>query len=312
MNNIIRFWNQNRKGIIAGIAAIVLLIVVIQVLNQIAKQQKEQNNNEIELTEEDLPTKSIIGGDSVSVETTKGNVEIIESFIEKCNNGDITGAYAMLTNDCKEVLFSSEESFKKGYYDIIFKSKRISKIENFLSKNKRYTYKVTFSNDILATGNAENSKSYQDYITIDENSENGKINLNSFIYKKNINKESEKEGIKVNILSQEIYKDNEKYQIKIENNTNKRILIDTGEKSKSVYLVGSNNITYNSYIYEISSILYELPAKFNRTYSIRFNKIYSSGVQTEGIVFSDIVADCEKYSQTPDEVKERVKISVNI
>lgn len=313
MNNIIRFWNQNRKGIIAGIAAIVLLIVIIQILNQMAKKQREEKNNtQIIEEQEELPTKSIIGADTVSKEVTKSNVEMIESFIEKCNNGDIVGAYQMLTDDCKEILFSTEENFKKGYYNIIFKNKKISNIENFLSKDKRYTYKVSFYDDILSTGNAQNSETYQDYITIDENSKNGKLNINSFIYKKDINKETEKNGIKITIISQQIYKENEKYEIKIENNTNKRILIDTREKSKSVYLVGSNNVTYNSYIDELSSVLYEIPANFSRTYKIRFNKIYSSGIQTTKVVFSDIVPDYEKYSQTPDEMKERVQISVNI
>lgn len=310
MNNIIRFWNQNRKGIIVGIIAIVLLIVIIQVLNQIEKNKlKQDNTNTLTEEEKNLPTKSIIGGDTISIEKTKDNVEIIENFIEKCNNGDITAAYQMLTDECKEVLFSTEESFKKGYYNIIFSSKKLSSIENFLSDNKRYTYQVKFYDDILSTGNAENAQSYQDYITIDEN---GKLNINSFIYKKNINKETEENGIKIIILSQEIYKDNEKYQIKIENNTDKRISINTREYSKSVYLVGSNNVTYNSNIAELSSILYEIPANFYRTYTIKFNKIYSSGVETKGIVFSDIIPDYEQYKQTPNETTKRIQISVSI
>ena len=316
MNNIIRFWNQNRRGIIAGIAAIVLLIVMIQVLDEIAKKQRQERNNGIAMLaneqKEELPTESIIGGATVSKDTTKSNVEIIESFIEKCNNAQITEAYEMLTEDCKEAIFTTEGIFKKGYYDIVFKNKRIVDIENFISREKRYTYRVTLYEDILSTGNAQNTQSYQDYITIDENSKNGKLNINSFICKKEINKQAESKGIKITVESQEIYKDNEKYQIKIENNTDKRILIDTRENSKSVYLVGENNVTYNSYISEIASNLYEIPANFFRNYEIKFEKIYSTGIKAKGIVFSDIVLDCEKYKQTPDEIKERVKISINM
>lgn len=313
MNYIIRFWNQNRRGIIIVIVAIVLLIVLIQVLNQITKEQLKQNNT-IALTEEEknLPTKSIIGADTVSIEQTKDNVEIINEFVQKCNDGDISGAYAMLTDDCKEVLFRTEENFKKGYVDIIFSTTRLLNIENFMSEDKRYTYKVEFYNDILSTGDAENSESYQDYITIDENSKNGKLNINSFIYKNEINKEKEYNGIKITVISQQIFKENEKYEIKIENNTDKRISIHSGEYTKSIYVVGSNNVTYNSNIAEISSILYEIPANFYRTYTLKFNKIYSLGVETKGIAFSDIVPDYEQYKQTPDEAKERIKISVNL
>lgn len=316
MNNIIRYWNRNRRRIIAGIAAIVLLIVIVQVLDEIAKKQRQEKNNLISMLaneqKEDLPTESIIGGATVSKDTTKSNIEIIESFIEKCNNGQIEEAYEMLTDDCKEVLFTTEENFKKGYYDMIFKNKKIANIENFISREKRYTYRVTLYEDILSTGNAQNIQSYQDYITIDENSKNGKVNINSFICKKEINKQAESNGIKITVESQEIYKDNEKYQIKIENNTDKRILIDTRENSKSVYLVGENNVTYNSFISEIASNLYEVPANFFRNYKIKFEKIYSTSIKAKGIVFSDIVLDCEKYKQTPDEIKERVKISINM
>ena len=313
MNNIIRFWNQNRRGIIAGIAAIVLLIVIIQALNQITKNQLKQNNIET-LTEEEkkLPTKSIIGENSTSVEKTKDNVNIINEFVQKCNDGNLTAAYEMLTDDCKEVLFKTEENFKKGYIDIIFSTKRLINIENFISEDKRYTYKVGFYDDILSTGNAQNFESYQDYITIDENSKNGKLNINNLIYKKEINKETEINGIKVTIISQQIYKDNEKYEIKVENNNNKRISINSGKYKKSVYVVGSNNVTYNSNISEIASILHEIPANSYRTYTIKFNKIYSLGVETKRVVFSDIVPDYEQYKQTPDKTEERIKISVNL
>ena len=314
MNYIIRFWNQNRKGIIAAAVAIVLLIIVVQVLNQMAKNANDKNNTNTQLSEEEqkLPTQSLIGSGNISTQETKNNTEMIETFIQKCNEKDIKSAYAMLTQDCKDTLFSTEESFQKGYVDIIFKTKRISNIELFLSKNNRVTYQVKFYDDMLASGNSTTSDSYQDYITIDEKSSSGKLNINSFICKKEINKETEVAGIKVIILAQEIYKDSEQYQIKIENNTDKRVLIDTATKAKSVYLVGNNNVTYNSYLSELSSILYEIPANFYRNYTIKFNKIYSAGVESKGIVFSDMVADYEAYNAQPEQVTGRVQISVSL
>lgn len=313
MNQIIRFWNQNRKGIIIGIIAVVLVIVIIQVLNGIAKRENEEKNNRPKVKqEENLPTKSIIGSGSVNSEKTKTNVEIIEKFIEECNMGNISNAYAMLTNECKEVLFPKEENFKNGYYNIVFKSKKLSTIENFISTNNRYTYQVKLYNDILSSGNAQDTGYFQDYITIDEKSENGKLNINNFIYKKDIDKQTEKDGIKVTVLAQEIYKDNEKYQIKIENATDKRISINTGKYVKSIYLLDNNNTVYGSNISEISSTLYEIPINMARNYKLKFNKIYSAGMQANAIVFSDIVADYIQYKQTPDEENKRVQITVNL
>lgn len=313
MNKIVRIWNQNRKLIITAIIAIAFLIIVIQVLNQLAKMNKEQQNNQRQEVVEGLPTESIIGGQTVSTEITKENVEEIETFIKKCNSGDIEGAYNMLTDDCKSVLFANKvENFKVGYYDIIFSNKRTGDIENFISENKRYTYRVKFYTDMLSTGSIENMESYQDYITIDKNMDDGKLNLNSLIYKRDINKESELNGVKIIVVSKQVYKDYEKYEIKFENTTNNRILIDTRTQTKSVYVLGSNNITYGSNISEISSSLCEIPANFYRTYTIRFNKQYSSEIKTEGIAFTDIVPDYETYKQNTKDYKQRLKISVSM
>lgn len=312
MNNIIRFWNQNRKMIIIGIMAIVLLIVIIQLLNQMAIQQNKPNNTiQNEEKEEKLPTKSIVGDSTIGKEVSKSNVELIEAFTKECNDGNIAKAYEMLTDDCKQVLFPKEENFKNGYVNLVFSNKRICNIENFRSSQKLYTYRVTFYEDILATGNAQNAQSYQDYITIDENAEGGKLNINSFIKRKEIGKEEEKEGIKITVISQIVYKDHEDYEIKIENNTNKRIAIDSREKSRTVYLVGDKNVSYSSNIHEIANNLYEIPAYFKRTYYLKFNKIYDTS-NSKSVNFSDMIPDYERYEQTPEETKERIKISVNL
>lgn len=313
MNKIVRMWNQNRKLIIAAIIAIALLIIVIQVLNQIAKENNQKVKNQKENEIEGLPTKSIIGGQTISTEVTQNNVEEIETFIKKCNSGDIEGAYNMLTDDCKDVVFASKlENFKKGYCDIIFSSKRTGDIENFVSGNGRYTYRVKFYVDMLSTGSIKDTGSYQDYITIDENANGGKLSINSLLYRKVINKENELNGVKVIVKSQEVYKDYENYEVKFENATNKRILIDTRTKTKTVYALGSNGVAYSSNISEVSSALCEIPANFYRTYTLRFDKTYSSGVQTNGIAFTDIVPDYETYRQNTKDYNSRLKISVSI
>ena len=313
MNKLIRYWNQNRVKIILVVAVITFLIIVIQLLNQVAKENNKANNTKKENVVEGLPTESIIGGQTVSTEKTEVNVNEIESFIKKCNSGDIEGAYNMLTDDCKDVLFANKiENFKKGYYNIIFSSKRTGDIENFISDSNRYTYRVKFYADMLSTGSTQDVESYQDYITIDQNMSEGKLSINSLLYTNKINKESELNGVKVIVVSQQIYKDYEKYEIKFENTTNNRILIDTRTQTKSVYILGSNNITYESNMSEISSALCEIPANFYRTYTIRFNKTYSSGVTTKGIAFSDIVPDYKTYIQNTKEYKQRLKIGISI
>ena len=177
MNNIIRFWNQNRKGIMAGIIVIVLIIVFVQILNTIAKQKsKEILENKIALTteEKDLPTESIITGQKVAKDTTKSNVSIIKEFIDKCNQKDVDGAYELLTDHCKQVVFPTKQSFKEGYCDLIFSEKKSYDIDNYQNTSSTYTYEIKYYNDALSTGKA-GGDNYKDYITIDTKSENGKL-----------------------------------------------------------------------------------------------------------------------------------------
>ena len=182
MNKIRSFINQNRRGIILAIAIIVFIFIVIPGANNVVKKQEERKieaeQNAPKLTEDEkkLPTESILDGEeSVSLTKTKQNVKIIEDFIEKCNNHDIEGAYNMLTDDCKELLFTNVESFEQSYYKLIFSTKRIGDMQNYISRNNRVTYLVTFHEDVLSSGKTEDTHYYQDYITIDNNSDARKI-----------------------------------------------------------------------------------------------------------------------------------------
>ena len=312
MQKLIRLWNQNRKLVILAVGALIFLIIVIQVLNQVAKQQREereQNLTSLTETERNLPTESIVGQGSVSVDTTKENVNEIDQFIEKCNNGDITGAYSMLTDYCKETFFETEELFKTGYYNMVFSGRRTVKTSNYMNSDGKYTYLVKMYNDALSTGEASGTIQYQDYYTIDKNSQNGKINIKGLIGKKEINKEKQIDGIRIIVLSQLIFKDKEKYEVKIENATDKTILINSGKQTKPIYLVDNNGTIYNSNVAEISKSLQQIPLYTYRIYDFEFSKKYNSNAKSAGIAFVDIVTNYEEYVKSQD-TKDRLKISV--
>ena len=309
MNKIIRIWNQNRKKIIIIVLIVAFCFLVIQILDQIAKKQIENNNIEQGKKEEQsLPTESIITGETVKEETTKTNVQIIETFVEKCNEGDIESAYSLLTDECKKTLFSTQESFVNNYYNIIFNEARTIKIENYKNSSKNNTYQVHFYGDVLNTGDISSSDKYTDYITVDK--ESGKLNINSLITSTTINSTSEKNGIKITVVRKDIYKDYEEYEIKAENNTNKTIMLDTKKASKTIYAVGSDNIKYSANTNDIPSSLFQLQKYVAKTYTIKFNKIYNSSVRTKKISFTDIIEDYDKYTQEKN--SERLKIEVEI
>lgn len=309
MNKIIRIWNQNRRKIIIIALVIVFFFILLQVLNQMAKSNIEKNNAKQENKEkENLPTKSIITGEVVKEETTKTNVEVINTFADNCNNKDIDSAYSLLTEECKEILFPTKDSFINNYYNVIFSENRTIKIENYKNSSKNNTYKVTFYGDALSTGNISGTDKYQDYITIDK--ETKKLNINSLITSNEMNSEKEVNGIKIQVLRQDIYIDYEKYEIKVENNTDKTVMIDTLTSSKKIYVVDNDNIKYTAFTSEIANNLLELPKYVTKTYSIKFNKKYNPSSKIKKVVFSDIVEDYEKYKQ--EKTEDRLKIEVDL
>lgn len=311
MNKIIRMWNQNRKKIIIIALGVVFIFAIIQVLNQVAKEenQKKANNNISSVQNyQKLPTTSSRTGEVVSEEKTKANVNIIENFVQACNNEDIKKAYDLLTDECKNTLFPTEQEFIDNYYNLIFKTKKTIDIENYKNSSKTNTYIVTFYEDSISTGNVSSSENYKDYITVDKDTQ--KLNINSLITAKEMNKSAENNGIKITVLKQEIYKDYEIYEIKAENNTDKTILLDTMSSSKKIYIMDNSNIKNTIAINEIADSLLQITSYGAKTISMKFNKNYNSSSITKKVIFTDIVDDKDKYEQ--ENTTDRLKIEVEI
>ena len=309
MNKIIRMWNQNRKKIIIIALGVVFIFAIIQVLNQVAKEKNQERANNVAVQNyQKLPTTSSRTGEVVSEERTKTNVNIIENFVQVCNSADTKKAYDLLTDECKNTLFPTEQDFIDNYYKLIFKTKKTIDIENYKNSSKTNTYIVTFYEDTLSTGNVSSSENYGDYITVDKNAQ--KLSINSLITAKEINKSAEKNGIKINVLKQEIYKDYEIYEIKAENNTDKTILLDTMASSKKIYIMDNSNIKNTVAINEIADSLLQITSYGAKTISMKFYKNYNSSSITKKVIFTDIVEDNDKYEQ--ENTADRLKIEVEI
>jgi len=111
MNKFIRFYNQNRYIVWIIILSIAAFIAVIQILDNFAYEKNMANQN-INATKNN---SSINNNYSVITEKeVSSNVsEIIDEFIEKCNNGQVEDAYEMLSEECKNILYPSLEDFTR-------------------------------------------------------------------------------------------------------------------------------------------------------------------------------------------------------
>lgn len=224
MNRIIRWYNKNRKIFLLAILVIIALSVLPRVLNEFAKSKKEVSSSINNTTTYNNEDYSIITGETVEEETSKENSNIINSFIDFCNNGNIENAYQILSKDCKDKLYPTINDFKDKYYNKIFNNKKSYSIQAWVTEGSYYTYKIDFKEDMLSTGNA-NSASIEDYYTIVYEDGGYKLNINNYIASTIINKINETDELKIAVLSKDVFMEYEIYNIYITSKIRKIYII---------------------------------------------------------------------------------------
>ena len=304
MHNLRRFYYQNKKKIWQIILFIAFIIILIQLLNYITKinnndynyeenriNQTIDKNNSSKNTEI-VSGQSAVSGEKIENSTIEETQKILEEFINFCNNKEIDKAYNLLSTECKTELYSSKEEFKNKYIKNNFPegSKKIAKIENWIGN----IYKINISEDIMATGNINND-TIQDYITIVNENNQKKLNINSFVDKEKINKTSIQDNVEIKITSRDVYMDYEKYTITINNKTENSIMLDSLNSTKTIYLEDENGTKYYAYTQEIVKEELKVNAGFSTQISIKFYKTYSSTRQAKQLVFSNFILNYNNY-----------------
>lgn len=321
MYNIIRFYNQNRKKLLKIILIIVFVIALIQLLNYLVKvnQENVESKNIIENALERTNTakdalisnKSIISDTNVSEKNMETEINIIDDFINYCNNKDINNAYNLLTEECKELMYPTVEDFYKSYYSITFNNEnKTYTIENWSGN----TYQVMITEDILLTGKVNNSITRQDYMTIISKDGEKRLNINSYIGRKKINKITTKNYIEFVILNKDIYMDYEVYNFKVTNNSNNKILLDNCQNTKSVYLLDGKDVKYYFYNNEIIENRFIIESSYTNNLNIKFNRSYSPSRSVEKMVFSNVILNYDEYNKLDDKTnyKDVYKLEVGI
>ena len=323
-SNLRRGLFSNRYLILAIMAAIIFLFLLINTLNNNAKEnnkkQEEQSKAQKNITQYQeiyTPEKTTISGSNVKPQKQEDNKKVIDNFINYCNQKQIEQAYNLLSDACKEkVFFSNIGNFRDNYVNKIFNTKKTYSMQSWINRDTYTTYKVKIMDDMISTGKITSKQDeIEDYYTVVMQSGGEyKLNINSYIAKKEINKEKEFQGIKITVISKDTYKDYETYSIKVENLSQNSILLDSQERTDSMYILASNESKYSAYSYEIDrSRLIVEPGRY-RTITIKFNKIYSNEATTRSIVFSDVIINYEDYKslQNKKEYKDRWIISIDV
>lgn len=306
MYKLMRFYNRNRKKIFRIILIIVFIFVILKLLNYFTKIKANKkieetvNNIDNALTTNNstlISDKSSISGASIQSSKLKKDTDIINQFMDYCNNGDVSNAYNLLTDDCKKEMFPTIQDFSNIYYSSLFNGERKSyTIENW----ENDTYSVRITSDILSTGNLKGDETRQDYITIIENS---KLNINSYVKKLNVNKKTSNKNITITVNYINVYMDYEIYDITIQNNTNDTILLDTNDDTKSVYLLDKNSMKYYFYNNELIKEKLSIQSNFKTNIQIKFDNSYKEKRNIESMIFTKMVLNYNEYKDEKDKDK---------
>lgn len=284
---------SNRYKILGIIVAIILVLCGIRLLNNMSKEKLQTEiigNTTSQPTYK--PQETLISGDNVVEEQQEANTYVMDQFIKYCNEKEVEKAYNLLTDECKEVIYNSNiDNFRKNYVEKIYTSNKTYSMQSWIRENSSVTYKVRIIDDILSTGKVGDV--VEDYYTVVKQNGSNKLNINSYIGRTSINKTATQNNITIDVISKDTYMNYETYNIKVENNTNNTILLDTKQSDKSVYLTGNNDVTYRAFMYEIDNVYLTIKPKIYTNFTIKFNKMYNPSIKEKSITFSDIINNAE-------------------
>lgn len=264
---LFRKYNQNRKTIWTILIFIAFFVILLQAIfgliraNRDRKQQQlinnyyqsqaqnnTQGNSNHENNQNNTNNQTIVQAPD-KITTSSSAEDVINYFVNLCNEAKIEEAYQMVSTDCKSVLFPTIQYFKNNYYDKVFTQKRNVKIQS--SMYGANVYAVTYTNDLLTSGGYNSSNAIQDYIYVIKENNEAKVSLNQFLKIEEINKTGSNNNISVRAIRKKVYTNYEEYQIQITNNTQEKIYVTPDEKK--VYMLDENNTKYTSSIDELQN-----------------------------------------------------------
>ena len=319
MYNLRSWYNQNRtkiwRYIIFGIIVILVLWRGIYTFSE--NNSRTTVNTDSYIGQENLNSiyvssgKSVLTGNSISKSNDK--IKAIDEFMTFCKSSKIQEAYNLLSNECKEEMYSNINIFAETYYNPIFKErKRNVNIENWYGD----IYKIDYTEDYLSTGRYDDTNTIRDYITVVVDSENKyKLNINKYIGRKECNKTGKTGDFQVKIIRKDSYMEYEKYLIEVKNMYDHKVLIGKIEDEENVsYLVDKNKIKYKAVVSELSEADLLVYEKQTKTIQIKYYNQFSSTRSIRELVFPNIYLNYQYYEDLYDKnnYSEYGNIKINI
>lgn len=285
----IRNFFKKYKRVIFIVAIVWLIIIAI---NYLLGHKKEEitlnttyNPHEVLLTSEtDVPEKL-----KTPIEDT------IDDYVNKCNNKDYSGAFELLTADCKTHVFGDSLDNFTTYASSIFTNKKRYSIQNYSNYGQAYIYNIKLIDDIITTGLTNQSYAYyEEKMAIKEENGQIKLNVNDYMGYSELKRVAEDDYLKIRIESKEEFYSMEIYSIKITNKTDNKVVLYDGIVGNELSLISENDERTPINVKE--AII--LDSGETKTFEVTFNKYYDESTKASDIAFNKIRIMTSQYTGT--------------
>jgi len=303
------FKDKNGKWFTIGFVTLGLLLVLIA----LSKFNFIGNNENIIISKNIYnPSKTVIAGSNVSKKEYENDESIVESFVNYCNEKKYEKAYELLTDDCKEVLYPNLDRFVTGYCKSIFQTSKEFNLQAWVNNGNFKTYKIRYTEDVLSTGNYSDSVNYEDYITIVTIGEIKKINLNSYIGRRPINKDKEIDELKIIVEQVDVFLNKVIYKVSVKNKTSNTIQLDGLRKSKVAIGLSTNGTINVANKYILNEVNLTIQPRNEKEIKLEFANRYSSGDFGSELMFYDIILNQKKFIKDPEGYDNIAKIKISL
>lgn len=314
---IAEWYVRNKQKIMIGIFFFAVIAIISLIVGFLAKMERDNIKNSTHESIQKGPTQvanftdiyvegeeSALTGDKITSSQVK-MLEYVNQFVDLCNTKQVEKAYNLLSDECKEEVYPSLDSFKRNYYNTVFNGqKRNISVESW-AKN---IYKVKYEVDALSTGVYTEENTLQDYISVIED-DNGevKLNVNGYIGRREINKVKNNSNINITVLRSDSHMDYETYTYSMTNNTSNTILLDDKEDTNNMYIEDENGNQYTADINELNDAELKLIPGETKQITIKYYNKYGLTKNIKNIVFNKIILN---YNE--NEVRQEARVQIEL
>ena len=236
--------------------------------------------------------------------------ETIKKFVDLCNQKKIEEAYNIITPECRDILYPNVETFINLYYNTIFKTPKLFSLQAWINADDYMIYKISYVDDVLATGNYTDGNKFDDFVTVRKDS--NKISINKYIGRQEIFKEAETDELEILVKTKEVFLENERYVIEVTNKTEKEILLDSmNNVSSNVLLILQSGSAVGVNKYSVNLIDMLVHSKSTKEIILEFRNSFGTNYTGAKLKFKDIILDRFKYIEDKKNYQDRKSISIS-